>query len=126
MISIAAGGRMKAEVLREIAALRQNEFFKTLSMLRAQFNLMVMEAATQNRKSVILEIPQSYVGREPYDPVEMGKALVEQFKEDGYTVNGTYLRFTVSWATSTSSGPATAKEDPSPRPLIRVPKAKRV
>lgn len=118
---------MKAEVLREIATLRQNEFFKTLSMLRAQFNLIVMEAATENKKSVTLEVPRSYVGREPYDPVEMGKALVEQFKEDGYNVNGTYLRFSVSWSVAqkpaaTCGGGGGAKED---SPLIRVPKAKR-
>jgi hypothetical protein len=116
---------MKAEVLREIAALRQNEFFKTMSMLRAQLNLVVMEAATtQNRKSVVLEVPQSYVGREPYDPVEMGKALVEQFKEDGYTVSGTYLRFTVSWSASPQAKPVSTSKEPEP--LIRVPKAKRL
>lgn len=120
MMSIAASGRMKAEVLREIAALRQNEFFKTLSMLRAQFNLIVLEAIKENKKSALLEVPQSCVGHEPYDPVEMGKALVDQFREDGYAVNGTYLRFTISWAK-----PAVATIKVSEPPLIRVPKAKK-
>lgn len=114
---------MKADVLREIAALRQNEFFKTLSMLRAQFNLVVIEAMRQNMSSVLIEVPQSYVGREPYDPVEMGKALVEQFKEDGYAVSGTYLRFTVSWAAKHQQ--VRIPESKEPEPMIKVPKAKR-
>lgn len=118
-MSIAASTRMKADVLREIAALRKNEFYKTLSMMRAQFNLAVMDAVTQNKKSVLLEVPPSYVGREPYDPVEMGKALVDQFKEDGYVVSGTYLRFTVSWAA------AQKEKNAEPEPLIRVPKPKK-
>ena len=111
---------MKANLVREIAALRQNEFFKTMAMLRAQFNLLIMEAATQYQKSVIIEVPRSYVGREPYDSIEMGKSIVQQLQEDGYVVTGTFLRFKVSWEQPQSSQ---KKAESSPRPLIRVPKA---
>lgn len=91
------GGRMKASLVREIAQLRQSEFLKTLAMLRAQVDLQIMEAATDSLKGVNIVVPLSYVGREPYDAVDMGKALVEQLKGDGYSVNGTFLRFRVSW-----------------------------
>jgi hypothetical protein len=112
---------MKAELVREIATMRQAEFYKTLTMLRAQFNLRIMEAATQGQKSALIEIPASYLGREPYDWVEMGKAIVEQMREDGYIVNGTYLKFCVCW-----DKPVATKKSPDPSPssqtLIRVPK----
>ena len=103
---------MKATLVREIAALRQGEFLKTLAMMRAQVNLLIMEAATQSLKGVTVEIPLSYVGREPYDAVDMGKALVEQLRLDGYAVTGTFLKFRVSWdkAIKTPS-PTSAKDD---------------
>lgn len=89
---------MKASLVRDIVVLRRNEFYKTLSMLRAQVNLMIIEGATTEvKKYVTVEIPPLYVGREPYDPVEMGKALVDQLRVDGYFVKGTYLRFFVYW-----------------------------
>ena len=97
MLSSNVGGRMKASLVREIAALRQNEFRKTLAMLRSQVNLLIMEAATQNRKNLLVEVPLSYVGREPFDAVDMGKALVEQLQADGYVVTGTFLRFRIAW-----------------------------
>jgi hypothetical protein len=117
---------MQASLIREISALRKNEFFKTLAMLRAQFNLHIMEAATHNQGSVMLEIPQSYVGRDPYDPIEMGKAVVDQLRQDGYIVTGTYLRFTVAWDVPTAKKKKKAKATTTPTmavPLIRVPKA---
>lgn len=88
---------MKASVVREIAQLRQGEFLKTLAMLRAQVDLHIMEAATQSLKGANIAVPVTYVGREPYDVVEMGKALVEQLQADGYVVTGTFLQFRVSW-----------------------------
>ena len=98
MFASSVGGRMKASLVREITKLKQNEFYKTLAMLRAQINIQIMEAATQNRKSTYTSVPFSYVGREPYDCIEMGKALVKQLQEDGYKVSGNYLKFLISWS----------------------------
>ena len=122
MLSASVGGRMKANLVREIAALRQNEFFKTMAMLRAQFNLLILEAATQSQKSAMIEVPYSYTGREPYDPVDMGRSIVQQLQEDGYVVTGTYLKFRVFWDTQ-QSPTKKVSSSPMPRPLIRVPKA---
>jgi hypothetical protein len=102
---------MKASIVREIAQLRQGEFLKTLAMMRAQVDLQVMEAATQSLKGVNIIVPISYVGREPYDVIEMGKTLVEQLQADGYTVTGTFLKFRVSWDKATSPRKAAAAED---------------
>ena len=89
---------MKATLVREIVSLRHNEFTKTLSMLRAQVNQLIIEGATtDNKKFVTVEIPTIYMGREPYDPVEMGKALVDQLRADGYFLKGTYVKFNVYW-----------------------------
>lgn len=97
MLATTVGSRMKASLVREIAQLRQGEFLKTLAMLRAQVNLVIMEAATQSLKGVWVDVPLSYVGREPYDAIDMGKSLVEQLQADGYAVRGTFLKFRISW-----------------------------
>lgn len=117
MLSSSVGGRMKAGLVREISALRKSEFYKTLAMLRAQVNLLIMEAATQSLKSVMIEVPLSYVGREPYDAVDMGKALVEQLQADGYTMTGTFLKFRVSWDREIAARKKTADDSP----IIAVP-----
>ena len=113
MLSV-GGNRMKADVVREVAALRQNEFFKTAAVLRTQANSLIMEAAAQNKKSAAIEIPEAFSGREPYDPIEMGKTLVTQLREDGYRVSGTYLKFSVFWDQQQQR-----KEE---SPIVRVPK----
>lgn len=111
MLPAVVGGRMKASLVREIAQLRQSEFLRTLAMLRAQVDLRIMDAATQSLKSVSIAVPLSYVGREPYDAVDMGKALVEQLREDGYAVSGTFLKFSVSWAKAVSPHKVAAASD---------------
>ena len=90
-------GRVKAAAVRDIFNAKRTEFKRTASVLRAQLDSQITEAASQGSGFVVIEVPRYCIGREPYDWVQMGKALVEQLVEDGYYVTGTYVRFRVTW-----------------------------
>lgn len=117
------GGRVKANTVRDICSARKTEFKRTVIILRAQIDSQIMEAASQGNINVLIEVPRHYIGREPYDWVQMGKALVETMIEDGYYISGTYIKFKVAWET-----PVSKRQQPTatrPPPLITIPSLKR-
>jgi len=113
---------MKASAVRNIAHMRMTEFRGTLAMLRAQVNSYIMEAVVQNAPFARIQVPSVYVGREAYDQVEMGRQLVNQLREDGYDVQGTYVDFYVRWMPQIAK---TASIPPPSAGIISVPKTKR-
>lgn len=116
------GGRLKATSVRDICSARKTEFKRTLTILRAQIDTQMMEAAGQGRPFVLIDVPRHYIGREPYDWVQMGKSIIESLLEDGFYVAGTYIRFKLSWET-----PIVSKKQPmtKQKPFISIPLVKR-
>lgn len=96
-MSSAIGNRLTATMAREIYGAKKQEFFRTLWMIRSEYDLLIKEAATRGMNRIFFEVPKSYLGCDPYDRVEMGKELVEDLTRDGYVLEGTYIRFSCSW-----------------------------
>lgn len=111
------GGRVKANTVRDICSVRKTEFKGTANVILAEINKQILEAAGHGRESVLVEIPRHYMGREPYDWAEMGKAVVELLLEDGYYMSGTYVRFKLTWDRHLSR----SKQAQAPKPLITIP-----
>lgn len=112
-------GRVKANTVRDICSARKTEFRQTASVLRSQIDERIMEAASQGQGSVVIDVPRHYMGREPYDWVQMGKAIVAQILADGYYVSGTYIRFKLTW------DHPIAKPKTIVAPLISIPSLKK-
>lgn len=120
MLTMRTGGRIKASTIRDISSARKTEFKRTVSVLRAQIDSQILEAGSQGLGSVLIDVPRHYIGREPYDWIQMGKALVELLLEDGYYVSGTYVRFKVSWEQPVRAAATTA----APKAMITIPSIK--
>ena len=117
------GGRVKANTVRDICSARKTEFKRTAAILRSQIDTQIMEAAAQGSGCVLVDVPKHYIGRDQYDWVQMGKAIVDVLLEDGYSVSGTYVRFRVVW----EHQPVTQQRRPASvnKPLINIPLFKR-
>jgi hypothetical protein len=107
--------------MREISSARREEFYKTASIIRAHLDEQVVSAATQGRSRVTVVVPRRYVGRESYDHLSMGKALVDQFKADGFTVSGTFLQFELTWDAKMSSSRNNSNNGRSNSAFISIP-----
>jgi hypothetical protein len=115
------GCRIKASSVRDICFARQTEFKQTLAVIRSQIDAQIIESAGLGIESVLIDVPKHYIGREPYDWLQMGTALVESLVNDGYYVTGTYIRFRVAWQTPVSKTRKTQQN----KPLFSIPSVKR-
>lgn len=121
-MSYLLGSRLNASMTREIYDAKRSEFYRTLCLIRGAFDSMIKEAASRGFSNVLLEVPRSYMGTEPYDRVEMGREIVKQLHEDGYDVSGSNTRIICSWGdSSVSSAGSSSKKNKKPTKVIRVP-----
>lgn len=89
--------RLCADTVRDVSYMKKVEFDKTLSVIRAEIDDMIMKGAIKGTTFIYVDIPRQYLGREPYDWTQMGKAIVKGLIEDGYHVSGTYIKFKLTW-----------------------------
>lgn len=89
--------RLKADDALDMATVKHEAFNRTLTAIRSMVDDRIKEAAINGRKYVTADIPSNVWGMESFSQVEMSRALARQLYEDGYTVDGTYRRFVVSW-----------------------------
>lgn len=115
--------RFTADHALDITRSRRDSFKKTMSIIRSTIDEQIKEAAMRGLQHVIVEVPRIVYGREDYDIVEMGSALVDQLHEDKYTVTGTYVKFTVRWGgrESFSRTPKKPNGVILRKPVINVP-----
>lgn len=96
----AASMRLTASEARDLMNIKKEAFVKTLGILRQMADSNIKEASRRGRDYLDFDIPQSVFGRESYDPRAMGRALAEQYYEDGYDVTGTPLKLNIKWTDS--------------------------
>lgn len=89
--------RFTADHAMDITMSRHESFEKTMAIIRNMIDEQIRDAAKTGRQSAFIELPKVVFGRESYDLVEMGRAIVDQLFEDKFDVSGTYTRFTVRW-----------------------------
>jgi hypothetical protein len=116
--------RFSAKSAKEIMMAKQDSFDKTLETIRLTVDSTIKDAAKMGKGSVSFKIPANVFGHEPYNPAEMGKALVDQLFADGYEVTGTYSNTVISWASKSETkirkqGYCTTK------PVVKVPQIKK-
>ncbi len=113
-----SGARLKAGTVREVCDARRVGFRQTANIIRTDIDSQIMDAASGGLNCAMIDIPKHYMGREGYDWVQMGRAIVDQLIADGFCVTGTYIRFRVSWDRSVN---ASAKSQPKKTTVITIP-----
>ena len=96
--------RLTASEARDLMNLKKDAFYKTMGILRQMADTSIREASRRGRDGITFDVPASVFGRESYDPRSMGKALAEQYYEDGYDVTGTPTKLKIRWPDSTRDG----------------------
>jgi hypothetical protein len=112
--------RLHARNAREMMLAKQDSFDRTLKVVRNMVDSSIKDAARMGKKSVTVNVPSSVFGHEPYNPVDMGKALSNELFGDDYQVTGTYAKMTISW----SSQEKVDRKPSVQSPVVKVPRLK--
>ena len=130
---------MNARAAKELMLARRDGFDRALATVRNMADSAVRLAAGSGKHAVTVQVPRSIFGFEPFDQVEMGRALANQLFSDGFRVSGSYLQMTISWGEPTpySAPPENRKSgdkkekkkakdaEPAPAALIKIPRPRR-
>lgn len=121
--------RFTADHAMDITLSRHESFEKTMAIVRNMIDEQIRDAAKTGKQSIFIEVPKGVFGRENYDLVEMGRAIVDQLFEDKFDVSGTYTRFTVRWGDKRNRNLMVTKPSSTSttvhKPVINVPIPKR-
>jgi len=113
--------RLRACDARDIYYVQKTDFVKTACVIRNDIDDIIRNAASNGEKTTMVRIPKYYIGHEPYDWLEMAKYIVDQLREDGYALHGTYVEFYVSWQKTIKEIASGAAK----RATIHIPRIKR-
>lgn len=117
--------RFTAEHARDITFARREAFERTMSIIRAMLDTQIKDAARLGKQSIVIEVPRTVFGREPYNVVTMGKELAKNLSGDGFAVRGTCTRLEITWEDRKNNEQQLVKK-PRQRVVIDVPRPKRV
>ena len=90
--------RLKASDARSMMTLKQENFNKTLGIIRQMCDNLIRETSQSGKTTFIeYEVPKTVFGCDSFDQGTMGKALAKELYEDGYDVKGTAKKLKISW-----------------------------
>lgn len=89
--------RLTAAEARELQSTKREEFANTLGTIRQMADSNIKDASRRGEGSIVFEVPLTVFGKGSYSRKAMGRALAEQYYEDGYDVTGTCLKLVIKW-----------------------------
>ena len=106
-----------ADRARELMSVTQHQFEQTLAVIRSKADNQISEAAKKHKGHIIFSVPKNIYGHPNFNQQSMGRELAKWLFKDGYSVKGTPLVFTITWAKDyDNSRPLATKKQNRPSP----------